>query len=112
MSQISRNIFVKISLLIFVAIFFATGCLNDSKEVTGLIIHFESFELDKLDKLTMKDSKGGIWVFEGGKKSFVDFSSHHLSEHQILGNPVMVRFEEQNGVLFIVSIKNADRNDH
>ena len=73
---------------------------------------FESFEINKLDKLTIKDSKGKIWSFEGGRKSFVDFSSHHLQEHLMTGNQVKVRYKKEKEVLFIVSIEDVDKNDH
>ena len=99
-------------ILFSIAVFLVSGCINKSEEVTGLIINVEFFEMDKLDKLTIKDSKGKIWNFEGGRKSFVDFSSHHLKEHQMTGNEVKVRCKKEKGTLFIVSIEDVDKNDH
>ena len=47
----------------------------------GHIINIESSELNKIDKLTLKDFEGKVWILNGNNKSYSHFSSHHLKEH-------------------------------
>ena len=101
------NIFI---LTFIVFIFFA--CTNDYLEVKGHIINIESSELNKVDKLTLKDFEGKVWILNGNNKSYSHFSSHHLKEHQISGHPVIIKYEKINKDLSIVSIKDVDEYGH
>jgi hypothetical protein len=88
------------------------GCFSDSLEVTGLIISVESKELNKLNKLTLKDLDGKIWIFNGDNKSFPHFTSHHLKEHQVSGHSVNIKYEKKSEKLLLISIEDADEKDH
>ena len=88
------------------------GCSSDSLEVTGLIISVESKEVNKLEKLTLKDVDGKIWIFNGDNKSFPHFTSHHLKEHQVSGHSVNIKYEQKGKELFLISIEDSDEKDH
>ena len=88
------------------------GCSSDSLEVTGLIISVESKEVNKLEKLTLKDVDGKIWIFNGDNKSFPHFTSHHLKEHQVSGHSVNIKYEKKGEELLLISIEDADKKDH
>jgi hypothetical protein len=88
------------------------GCSSDSLEVTGLIISVESKEVNKLEKLTLKDVDGKIWIFNGDNKSFPHFTSHHLKEHQVSGHSVNIKYEQKGKELLLISIEDSDEKDH
>ena len=88
------------------------GCSSDSLVVTGLIISVESKEVNKLEKLTLKDVDGKIWIFNGDNKSFPHFTSHHLKEHQVSGHSVNIKYEQKGKELLLISIEDSDEKDH
>ncbi len=75
-----------------------------TESVTGLVVSVEAASVTTISSLTLEDSSGNQWTFEGGG-SFTGFTPSHLEEHRALGNQVTVEYEETSaGTLKILQL--------
>ena len=73
--------------------------------VTGDVVAVEERSITEFASLTILDDDGQTWVFTGG--AFSGFTPSHLREHQALGEPVKVWYEEVGDELRVTRIADG-----
>ena len=92
------------------AVGLAASCSNgpdpapSQTPVTGLIQQVEPRSLLQIGSLTVVDSSGKEWVFEGGQRAPAGFSPSHLRDHMLSGLTVTVTYHREDGSLVIDDI--------
>ena len=61
-------------------------------EIRGLVADVQAGSILKLDSLTIRDEEGRLWSFK--VEGQLGFTPSHLREHQVLAQPVIVRYRE------------------
>ena len=74
------------------------------KSVTGLVVEAVERNLVEIELLRVRDRAGRIWEFttEGN----VGTSAAHLRQHQVLGDGVVVKYEERDGRLIAIDVRD------
>lgn len=77
---------------------------GEGKSVTGLVVEAVERNLVEIELLRVRDRAGRIWEFttEGN----VGTSAAHLRQHQVLGDGVVVKYEERNGHLIATDVRD------
>ena len=76
-------------MIVFVILTVVSGLTT----VTGQVVSVEQASLTTISRLTLQDSSGKQWTFEGGG-IFTGFTPSHLEEHRALQQPVTVEYEK------------------
>ena len=73
----------------------AVACCGGEKTVTGLVLEVVGRNLVEIELLRVRDRSGRIWEFttEGN----IGISAAHLKQHQVLGQGVVVVYNEEDG---------------
>ena len=74
------------------------------ESVRGLILGVNAKSLLELESLTLEDEGGTIWLFEGGGRTFPDFTPSHIREHMVTGQQILVTFERDGDMLTVVHV--------
>ena len=81
------------------------ACGGDAGAVRGHVVDVQSKSLLELTSVEIVDGDGKRWTFEArGFSDPADFTPSHLREHMVLGEPVTVRYHDEDGVLVIDDI--------
>lgn len=107
--NIRRNVFLFLALP--AAALGLIACDADSssravevESVRGLILEVNAKSLLELESLSLEDEDGTIWLFEGGGRTFPDFTPSHIREHMVTGQRISVTFERDGDVLTVVDV--------
>ena len=76
-------------------LFIAVACGGGEKTVTGLVLEVVGRNLVEIELLRVRDRSGRVWEFttEGN----IGISAAHLKQHQVLGQGVVVVYNEEDG---------------
>lgn len=81
------------------------ACDGQSGAVRGYVVDVQSASLLELTSVKIVDGGGKGWTFEARDFSDpADFTPSHLREHMLLGEPVTIKYHEEDGVLVIDDI--------
>ena len=91
---------------IAVALLLTLGaCGSQSGAIRGHLVDVQSESLLELTSAEIMDGDGKRWKFEArGFSEPGDFTPSHLREHMVLGEPVTVKYHDEDGVLVIDDI--------
>ncbi len=78
----------------------------DNHVVTGRVTGVFPKSISIVDKITVVDMDGHHWTFESDGE-YSGFTSSHLVEHQVTGDPVKIKYRELAGKLLIITIKDG-----
>ena len=88
-----------------VALLALGACGGQSGAVRGHVVDVRSESLLEIESVEIMDGDGKRWRFEAREFSDpADFTPSHLREHMVLGEPVTVRYRNEDGVLVIDDI--------
>lgn len=88
----------------------AAACEGESRrpgvesEIRGMVQAVEPRSPLDIESLTVVDSEGVVWVFQGGPRTPAGFTPSHLREHMLLGEPVSVFYHAEGEALVIDDI--------
>lgn len=104
-----KGAFLALALTLAVAGTFACGggpsggrATEKEQSVSGVIVEVKAASLLELDTLTLEDSTGRRWSFQG--RSYRRLTPSHLREHMLQGLPVTVVFRRDGDTLYIDDI--------
>jgi hypothetical protein len=81
------------------------ACEGQSGAVRGHVVDVQSESLLELTSAEIMDGDGKRWRFEArGFSDSAEFTPSHLREHMVLGEPVTVKYHDEDGVLVIDDI--------
>ena len=82
----------------------ACGGGGGGKTVTGTVLEAVERNLVEIELLRVRDRAGRVWDFttEGN----VGISAAHLRQHQVLGDGIVVMYEEKDGRLIATDIRD------
>ena len=91
-----------VAVLLLIAL--ACGGGGGGKTVTGIVLEAVDRNLAEIELLQVRDRAGRVWDFttEGN----VGISAAHLRQHQVLGDGVVVMYEEKDGRLIATDIRD------
>ena len=97
----------RLAIVFLMSLLFAAACAeNDGQSVSGQVVSVIPSGIDSFSSLTIEDSEGTLWTFQGGR--FPEFTPSHLTEHQIAGEAVRVTYEEaEDGTLTVIALDDA-----
>ena len=75
------------------------------KVVTGLVVEAVERNLAEIELLRVRDGDGRVWEFS--TQGSVGMTAAHLRQHQVLGEKVTVTYNEENGRLIAVDVRDA-----
>ena len=89
----------------------AAGCggsstvvnLDQGGQVRGTVVEVVARNILELELLRIRDDAGKLWSFSTGE-GFIGFTPSHLREHQLAGEPVIVRYTVQGETLLAVEV--------
>jgi hypothetical protein len=82
----------------------STSQAVEVETVRGLILEVNAKSLLELESLRLEDEGGTIWLFEGGGRTFPDFTPSHIREHMVTGQRISVTFDRDGDVLTVVDV--------
>ncbi len=80
----------------------SVSCGGGEKTVTGFVLEVVERNLVEIELLRVRDRSGRIWEFttEGN----IGMSAAHLKQHQVLGQGVVVLYDEVGGQAVAVEV--------
>ena len=104
--RINRAALAIIVLFLLLTVACGGGATTDevagAKQVRGQIVAVVARNIAEIELLTIRDDAGQEYTFT--TEGFVEFTPSHLKEHQLFGQPVLVKYLEQGGGLVAVEI--------
>lgn len=99
--------------LVALALALATACGGNSGDrdnqsggqVRGLIVEVLERNITEVQLLRIRDEAGKFWIFTGGL-GFIGITSSHLREHQLLGQSVLVTYQDRGDFLVAVDLSD------
>lgn len=84
------------------------GACGDTPERTyrGFVVDVQESAPFVLKSIKLQSEDGEVRQFLFTDKLYDGFTPSHLREHMLLGDPVSVRYRDNDGILVIVSIKD------
>jgi hypothetical protein len=82
----------------------AVACGGGDKTVTGLVLEAVERNIVEIELLKVRDRSGKVWEFT--TVGNVGISAAHLKQHQVLGQGVVVVYEEEGGNLIATEIRD------
>ena len=95
---------VLFAFLIFFPLLLA-GCRTERElQVRGQVVEVVARNFSELEFLKIRDLDGVEYSFE--TEGFVGFTSSHVKEHQLLGQSLLVTYEQRGEVLVAVRLED------
>ena len=99
--------------LVALALALAAACGGSSgdkdnqsgQQVRGLVVEVMERNITEVQLLRVRDEAGKFWIFTGGP-GFIGITSSHLREHQLLGQSVLVTYEDRGDFLVAVDVRD------
>lgn len=82
------------------------SCTHQMESVRGLVVEVVAKSPIEVETLTLVDQQNTKLKFYSSGTTFSEFTLSHLREHMMLGDPITVRFERQNGFLLLKEIRD------
>lgn len=81
-----------------------TACISNQsiKEIRGHVIHVESNSLTIVSEIHIKDKNKKIFILK--PQIYKGFTPSHLRHHQIVNEPITIKYILNNGILTIISM--------
>ena len=83
---------------------FASACGGDAGVVRGFIVEVTDRNLAEIESLTVRDDDERLWKFT--TEEALEKDGAHLRLHQVLGQTIEVLFEEREGLLIAVGLRD------
>ena len=83
---------------------FLTACNGDPGLVRGLVVEAVDRDLAEIETLRIRDEEGRIWTFT--TEESLEKNGAHLRLHQVLGQTIEVQYEEREGRLVAVALRD------
>ena len=80
------------------------ACSGPQDTVRGVIVAVEDRNLAEIDTLTIRDDDGQEWTF--ATIAALEKNGAHLRLHQVLGQTIEVQFEEREGTLVAIALRD------
>ena len=102
--HIRKNKILDISLLVFLAMTGLTFCVpkQSIQEIKGHIIYIESNSLKNVSEIQIKGPNAEITILK--PQIYKGFPPSHLRHHQIINQPLTIRYVINDGILTIISM--------
>ena len=93
-------------ILVAVGIVQGLGCDREGVQfqVRGQVVEVVSRNFSELESLRIRDQGGKEYVFE--TEGFIGFTPSHVREHQLLGQSILVTYEERGERLVAVFLED------
>lgn len=93
-------------ILVAVGIVLGLGCDREGVQfqVRGQVVEVVSRNFSELESLRIRDQGGKEYVFE--TEGFIGFTPSHVREHQLLGQSILVTYEERGERLVAVFLED------
>ena len=93
-------------ILVAVGIVLGLGCDREGVQfqVRGQVVEVVSRNFSELESLRIRDQGGKEYVFE--TEGFIGFTPSHVREHQLLGQSILVTYEERGARLVAVFLED------
>ena len=72
--------------------------------VRGVIVEVTDRNLAEIEALTIRDGDGRLWTFT--TEEALEKNGAHLRLHQVLGQTIEVRYEEREGRLIAMGLRD------
>ena len=92
------------ALLVFVPLFIASCRPERELQVRGQVVEVVPRNFSELEFLKIRDVDGKEYSFE--TEGFVGFTPSHVKEHQLLGQSLLVTYEQRGEVLVAVRLED------
>lgn len=83
---------------------YALACGGQPGTVRGTIVEATDRNLAEIETLVIRDEDGRTWTFT--TEEALEKNGAHLRLHQVLGQTIEVRFEEREGRLIAVELRD------
>ena len=83
---------------------YTSACGGTPDTVRGVILEVSDRNLAEIETLTIRDDRGREWTFT--TTSPLEKNGPHLRLHQVLGQTIEVRYEQREGTLIAVSLRD------
>lgn len=94
-----------VALLVSVALI---ACEPTLQQETGVVIHVDSPALGRVDSFDLLDTSGEVVTFDATELEFrPEFPAPHLSEHQVLGDRIVVTYKTVGDRLVVTQLDDA-----
>ena len=80
------------------------ACNGEPGVVRGVIVEAIDRNLAEIETLTIRDGDGRLWTFTTTEA--LEKNGGHLRLHQVLGQTIEVRYEEREGRLVAVELRD------
>ncbi len=81
-----------------------TACNGEPGVVRGVIVEAVDRDLAEIETLRIRDGEGRLWTFT--TTAPLEKNGAHLRLHQVLGETIEVRYEERDGALVAVELRD------
>jgi hypothetical protein len=97
-----------VALLAAVALAVTMACQPTLERATGIVYSVDSPALGRVDSFELLDREGLIRVFDTtGLRFRQEFPAAHLSEHQVLGDPIVVTYRTEGDRLVVTQLDDG-----
>ena len=83
---------------------YLAACNGGPDVVRGVVVEAVDRDLAEIETLRVRDGDGRLWMFT--TTGPLEKNGAHLRLHQVLGQTIEVRYEEQGGRLVAVSLQD------
>ena len=80
------------------------ACNGEPGVVRGVIVEAKDRNLAEIETLRIRDGDGRVWTFTTTEA--LEKNGAHLRLHQVLGQAIEVRYEEREGQLVAVGLRD------
>ena len=80
------------------------ACNGEPGVVRGVIVEVSDRNLAEIESLTIRDGDGRTWAFT--TTAALEKNGAHLRLHQVLGQTIEVRYEERDGRLVAIGLRD------
>ena len=104
-SDMSNALFPALFVLAISFGLLTAGCQPEGElQVRGQVVEVVARNFSELELLRIRDDEGREYVFE--TEGFVGFTPSHVREHQLLGQSLLVTYEERGDTLVAVRLED------
>jgi len=87
------------------AILLVAACQPTLQQETGIVLSVDSPTLGQVDSFELLTADGGIVTFDTSELRFRrEFPAPHLSEHQMLGDRIVVTYKTESDRLLVTQL--------
>ena len=80
------------------------ACNGEPGVVRGIVVEAVDRDLAEIETLRIRDGDGRVWTFT--TEGPLEKNGAHLRLHQVLGQTIEVRYEEQEGQLVATGLRD------